>query len=380
MNLYINDAESRLRSSIHALNNAKDATGICFHLSKLINAAEPSNSNSIALNVIRDQFKNCLGDIYAFKNGDVIIVYRGRNEKTIKDCVYQVQYLFSDDNDQLSFSETFFSPFYNIYDRSNWDRFIAHCDNSTKFLDRDKKSEHFKGSLIGLFSSIIEDLIEQANWDVLVRQSGVYKDTGKGQPAKVLDEIHIDIDALAYIIGENFDIVENSYLRSFLREFLDIKLLLKLLELIRRDPGKDAYLLALSLNTLSSLEFRELSNSISEAVKRRIIIGVSVADVFSDLTYFLKVREELLRDGYKLCLDSLDYLSFMQVDRNSLGFDLMRLSKPKAENMTNFSEIEQQIADKIAVSGSSRVILEVGSRNDIDLGRKLGVVLFQTDK
>lgn len=380
MNLYIKEAEQRLKSALPTLGKARDAIGIHFALSNL-SSGSIEEHGSIAINVLRDQFKNAIGDIYSFKNGDIIIVYRGRSEKLILDCLHQVQYLFADDHAQLSLSEDFLDKHSQVFYPKDWQKFLSLCDTlTTRLVPDNQSSPSFKGSLVSLFSSIIEDLLVSVEWSVLVKTSMISKQFVDQTTSKVFDEIYADVDSLSYIIGENFDIVGNPHLRSYFKEFLDIKLLVRLVELLNKKPGDNAYLLNLNITTVSSHEFWALAESLPDVIKRRIIIAISVADVFNDLSYFLEVRERLTMHGFKLCLDCLDYLSFMQIDRNSLGFDLVRIKHKTMFDVIRLSELEQELAAKISVSGTSRVILEVADKEAIRIGQKLGVMLFQVDK
>lgn len=380
MNLYIKEAEQRLKASLPTLEKARDAIGIHFSFSNL-NAESSDEHCSIAINVLRDQFKNAIGDIYSFKNRDIVIVYRGRSEKLILDCLSQVQYLFSDDSAQLPLAEDFIDRYSQVFYPKDWPKFLGLCDALTKKMVPDNQnSPSFKGSLVSLFSSIIEDLLVSVDWGILVKTSAITKQFVDETSSKVFDEIYADVDSLSYIIGENFDIVGNPHLRAYFKEFLDIKLLLRLVELLNKKPGENAYLLNLNITTIASHEFWVLAESLPDVIKRRIIIAISVADVFNDLAYFLEVRERLIFHGFKLALDCLDYLSFMQIDRSSLGFDLVRIKHKTMFDVIKLSEQTQELVAKISISGTSRVILEVADKEAMRIGQKLGIMLFQLDK
>ena len=380
MNLYIKDAESRLESALPRLIDAKDSTAICFFLSRFQNNVETSDVSSVAISLIRDHFKRSVGDIYSFSKGDIVVVYKGNNDNLINDIVYQIQYLFSDDDDQLSFPETVFKDCYRVFNKKNWNDFIGFCKKSLNLANDSEIKHAFQGSLIDLFSTIIEDFIQNIKWSNIIINSSVDKHSSQNLPVKVFEEIHIDMDSLSYVIGDGFDIISNTYLRNYFKELLDIKLLIRLVNLIKQNKNHSAFLLSLSINTLRSKEFEELSKSLPEAIRKRIIISISAADVFESLADFMDLREKLISYDYKLCLDKLDYLSFIQLDRKSLGFDLFRISKINHGHVDVMKEIEQQLMDKVKASSSSRVILEASSADDILLGKKLGITLFQTDK
>lgn len=376
MNLYINEAESRLKTAIPSLERSRDAIGIHFALSKMRRNTENNEHISIVVNVLRDQLKSAIGDIYSFRDGDIIIIYRGKNEKLIQDCIFQVQYLFADDPKQLSLGEDFYEEYCGVYHPHAWKSFMEMCEKKiSQFLNDNKPT--FKGSMLSMFSSIIEDTLINIDWSVLVRTSPIHRYDPNGGKTKVFDEIFVDVDSISYIIGENFDLKNNKYLYSYLKELLDIKLLVRLVQSIAAGKDDSAFLLNLNISTLQLPEFWELAESLPENVKKRIIIAISVSEVFWDLSAYLGIREQIIANGFKLCLDSLEYLSFMQIDRNSLGFDLVRIKHDDSFDYAQLVELEQQLASKISISGSSRVMLQTNSEESIEIGQKLGLMLFQ---
>jgi hypothetical protein len=379
MNLYIKDSESRLNSALERLSVAKDSTAICFFLSQFKNNVENSDVISIAISLIRDHFKKSVGDIYSFGKGDIVVVYKGHNHKLINDIIYQIKYLFSEDNDQMSFVETALDNCCKIYDSQNWDDFIKYCSKLLGINDNKPNSQVFHGSLIDLFSTIIEDFIQNIKWDSIIRHANVYKYANGGLGTKIFEEIFVDVDALSYVIGKGFDITSNIYLRNYFKELLDIKLLLRLVTLIKKNNHQSAYLLSLSINTLLSKEFDELSHSLPETVRKRIIISLSASDIFENLSTYMALREKLVSYNFKLCLDRLDYLTFLQLDRKNLGFDLFKISKIKAGDLVAIRELEQQMISKIKATGESRVVLAVSNKDDMLLGKSLGLSLFQTE-
>ncbi|MDF3048161.1 MAG: hypothetical protein K0R73_1279 [Candidatus Midichloriaceae bacterium] len=379
MNLYINEADQRLVSSIPTLEKTRDAIGIYFSLSKLDHATSGEHL-SIVINVLRDQFKSSIGDIYAFKNKDILIVYRGRNEKLIQDCLYQVQYLFSDDNAQLTLAEDFLDRHSQVFYPKDWAKFLNTCQNLISAYAANQNSKNFKGSIVSLFSSTIEDLLAPVEWDVLMKSKPIFKHLPEKETNKVFDEIYADVKGIAYVIGENFDISNNVYLNAYFKEFLDLKLLVKLVALLSKKRGTTPYMLNLNITTVASQEFWTLAESLPDSIKQRIVLAISITDVFRDLGYFLELREKLSGHGFKLCLDDLDYLSFMQIDRSSLGFDLIRIKHKPLLGAIYASDLNNELSAKIAVSGSSRVILEVENKNAVNDAQKLGALLYQISK
>jgi hypothetical protein len=380
MNFYVNDAELRLKSALGSYEKYADAVAIKVSLSKLPIRNDRNDSRAIAINILRDQFKSASGDLYVLSNSDVIVVYRGRTDNMIQECMYHIQYLFAEEGPQLSMTEALLPQYVQIYYPDQWEDFINWCQAMLNRRNSKTSSMSHNHSMLLSISSMIEDVLLSINWAKLIDVSEINKWSQNRNPTLVLKDLHIDISSLAYVAGKHFDIINNQYLGSYVKEFLDLKLLIRLVELLANQSQDNAYLLNLNMSTISSSEFWELSTSLSENIKRRIIVAISISDVFSDFAFFLQMRNKLAEQGFKLCLDNLDYLSFMQIDRTSLGFDLVRINHSTVYDIIRLSEMEDQVRNKIQICGSSRVILKVQNDKDATIGQKFGVILFQMFK
>lgn len=376
MNFYVNDAEIRLQAALNSYEKHADGIAMRITLSKLPFRNDRNDARAIAINILRDQFKSATGDMYVLSSGDVIVVYRGRNDRIIQDCLFHIQYLFAEEGPQLSMPEALLPQYVQVYYPSQWKEFLELC-NKIIVSNQNAKSNVLGHSMLHNISSMIEDVLLHINWLELIAVAEINKVTDNTPHTVVLKNLHIDIDALSYTAGKNFDILTNPYLGSYLKEFLDLKLLIRLVELLSAQYADDAYLLNLNMSTISSSEFWKLADSLPDNIKKRIIIAISLSDVFSDFAFFLQMRERLVVQGFKLCLDNLDYLSFMQIDRTSLGFDLVRINHSTVYDIIKLSELEDQLRSKIHVCGSSRVILRVHDAAEVLVGKKFGVILFQ---
>ncbi|MFN8912472.1 MAG: hypothetical protein ACK5V4_06860, partial [Alphaproteobacteria bacterium] len=135
----------------------------------------------------------------------------------------------------------------------------------------------------------------------------------------------------------------------------------------------------LKLSTLMTEEFKAFNNNLSEGQRKKIIIAIDVSDIFLNMHNFLDIREQLSQDGFKLCIDNLDLFSFMHIDRNALGFDLVRiLNYSSTLDLEAIESIATQLSEKIASCGSSRVILDIDSDTNETLCRKLNAHLYMS--
>jgi len=69
----------------------------------------------------------------------------------------------------------------------------------------------------------------------------------------------------------------------------------------------------------------------------------------------------------------------MHIDRNALGFDLVRiLNYSSTLDLEAIESIATQLSEKIASCGSSRVILDIDSDTNETLCRKLNAHLYMS--
>ena len=155
----------------------------------------------------------------------------------------------------------------------------------------------------------------------------------------------------------------------------------RVLELIKHNPGRYLELpISINLNTktLMSDFFMEFDASIKPSVKVSVVIEIQVSDVFEDTRAFKVARETVQKLGYRVCLDGLSDLSFSMIDREKLGFDLLKLQWNANITADMKTRENQKIQEAIKQCGPNRVILSrCDNRKAVDYGQELGVSLFQ---
>jgi c-di-GMP-related signal transduction protein len=94
------------------------------------------------------------------------------------------------------------------------------------------------------------------------------------------------------------------------------------------------------------------------------------------MSAFLTAKDVVQKLGYRVCLDGVTDLSFPQIDRKRLGFDLIKLQW-NAE--TEYKEArDKKLVDAIKECGNSRVIMtRCDNEAAVKYGQALGISLFQ---
>jgi len=134
----------------------------------------------------------------------------------------------------------------------------------------------------------------------------------------------------------------------------------------------------LNIETLLSQSFAEFDRAVEADFKKNIVIEIQLSDVFADMQGYFAARKLLQEAGYRICLDGLTNLSFVQIDRETLGFDLVKLYW----NADLQSDIKRKQSKDLGAAvkrcGSSRVILaRCDSKDAVYYGQSLGIALFQ---
>jgi hypothetical protein len=154
-----------------------------------------------------------------------------------------------------------------------------------------------------------------------------------------------------------------------------------MISLIRHQPRfyfRDSISLNFNIVTLLSRNFAELNALIEPNVRNSIVIEISIGDVFSDILAYFTAQRFLKQQGYRLCLDGLNSYSLPQINREHLGFDLMKLQW-NAETEGHLNELDyRHLAAVVEKCGRNRIILtRCDSKYAIDYGQGLGLSLFQ---
>ncbi len=383
MNLYTQAAEQRLESAVNStLVGVNNISAVVFNLSKLGTKRDSNDHINIAANILKDQLKASLGEIYVLKDGDLVLVLKSGAPKQILESIYQIRYLFADD--ALAYNEGVENDnFCSVYDSSkNWSYFLEYCKlkiqnaaNDNQFVDFRQQTKR-STSLLSLISGQIEDALAGIDWGQVINITPIATDPSAVVCSKVIDNISFDADILRTFLGHNKDLTTNANLFSYVREFVEIRILIRVLNLLT-SGHHSALIFRLSLNVLNGEEFRIFNEALPEEKKKNLIIGIHISDVYKNLADLFELRDRLKNQGFKLCLYGLDNVSFLNTDRNLLGFDLMKLKWQPSLLKQSYEENLHALKTKIQVSGSSRIILtHCESVKAIEIGKALGLNLF----
>jgi hypothetical protein len=383
----MNAAEERLRGALPKIQSSanKDELGIAFNLSQLKNKRPNGEHITIAVNILRDSLQSSMGDIYVFHNGDIILVYRGKNQKLISDAVFQLRYLFADDPLAYDKPGVENRKFCSLFDLGKMRTdFIEYCtmklgnDNDMPDIDSSTQQRNDEPALLSLLIDGIEKAIDEINFDELTTLSPICLIKNEGISIKpVMYDINFDPILLQKLATDKLDILSRPSLYSFFSEFTDIRLLIKLLSIVKKPDDFQSMSLNLNVTTLSSEEFGIFDSAVPDYMKPQIMICMKIGDAYNNLSSFLKANDDIKDKGYKTCLWGLENLTFLQIHREAFGVDMLKLRWNSQLAQHQCSELLKQIGQQVHASGSGRVILtDCDNRQAFEIGRMMDICLF----
>lgn len=393
------DTEAKLVEMAEGIgNDANSWRALHFHFALLLEHYKSDYQIKIAVNLVSDLLKDCEGSVFICADGDIFLLAKGATKSLLDKVVFQLRYLFMDDPLAYNVEGQENPDFCTVYDLSvDKDAFLKTCK---KKLGASAKSgaasglQHASQEVVAGIKSgniisrnirpmtphrlacVEEDLRPADLSRVLRRQPICAAKPGKAI-RRVFDELYINISHLRQIIMADVDFNSNHNLFKYLTEVLDEKVL----DLLRRN-NKQYFDMPVSINlnvaTLLSDKFAEFDAAIKPSTKVSIVIELQVSDVFTDMEAFLVAKKAVQKMGYRVCLDGLTPLSFTQVSREQLGFDLAKLQwNADAEGDLDTPE-NKALAKAIKKCGANRVILcRCDSRQAIDYGQAMDISLFQ---
>jgi EAL domain-containing protein (putative c-di-GMP-specific phosphodiesterase class I) len=367
---------------------------VVFGFSKLLEHYRSEYQIKIAMNLLNDLLGDRDGAIYLCEDSTIFVVVKNLQKQLMDKMVFQLRYLFMDDPLAYTPEGDENPEFAEIYDlESRWQEMlnlakrrlvqrVRRTQAGADALpaqpgDKIKKTlaanSYFDaGSLAG-----IEHDIRAMNIAPVVRRQPVCAAIAGANVRTVFDEMYINIAHMRELLHIQVDILSNRWLFKYLTQVLDDKMF----DLLQK---QSAHYLAspISINvnvpTLLSSRFTEFDAAIKPAAKVSVVMELQVADVFSDMSAFLTAKDVVQKLGYRVCLDGVTDLSFPHIDRQRLGFDLIKVHWNADTDKDVNSPRNKQMIEAIKRCGANRVILtRCDNEHAVAYGQMLGLSLFQ---
>jgi EAL domain-containing protein (putative c-di-GMP-specific phosphodiesterase class I) len=325
--------------------------------------------------------------IFRMFNDDLVIICKDASVADIDHCVLHLRFLFSDDP-MLKTDEKGYLPFCEWFDLSvNYEAMlrmahemvddrVLHDAEAEKIRPAAAKKRPPSTPLDPASLAVLESAIAQADLSTMILRQPICAVTVDRTPEPIFLEIYTSIESLRRTLMPDVDLYANNWLFQDLTRHLDRRMIAYLSHnddnMLRR-----AFSLNLNVSTLLSTEFLEF-DKVHNNGHRSIIIELQLTDIFADLSSYFFARDFLRQRGYRFCLDGVTHLSLPLIDRDLLGFDLVKIFwNPDLIDHLNGQGGEQlkQAAHRV---GPERLIMaRCDSEQALEIGDSLGITLYQ---
>ncbi len=378
------EGEKRLLDIIGKLKDETDYTVIHFRFSQLFEHYKNEYQHKISINVINDILVEAEGYVIAASDYDIFVVCRNVLRPVIKKMIFQLRYLYMDDplaydaegNENPEFCES-----YEL--RSSWRALFNLARDKTAEQQKQKEKAARVRKDVGDPYELTPERLSRVEAELGKISIG---EAFRSQPicaAKVagfqpmFNEVYINIAALSELTTSHVNLTSNRWLFRYLTELLDMKML----EYLNKNSRKilnSAVSINLNIESILSSHFTEFDKNLDAAAKRNIVLEIQASDVFGDVGGFLAARDHAQELGYRVCIDGLTALTIRQIDRHSLGFDLVKMFWPADVKSDARTKEGSGLRDAIEACGKSRVILaRCDAADAVYYGQALGISLFQ---
>ncbi len=384
-------------------DNRQGWQAVCFAFSRLLEHYRSEYQLKIAINLMNDLLGDRDGAVYQCEDATIYVMVRHLSRPIMDKLVFQLRYLFMDDPLSYTIDGDENPEFATVYDiEEQWQDFMDVCKR--RLVQRVRKTQVEQRSVptatsaamaaagipqagpiikreIKYFNAsnlaAIEKDLKDVDLTQALRRQPVVSVTPEGQIRTVFDELYINIAHLRSSIGIEVDLMSNRWLFRYLTQILDERML----ETVQKSPVRyltNPVSFNFNIPTLLSNRFAEFDAAVKPSTKVSIVIEMQIGDVFSDMGGFLAARDTVQKLGYRVCLDGVTDISFPQIDRTRLGFDLIKLQWNAEGAKDTGSDKNMKLMAAIKQCGSNRVIItRCDNHHAVAYGHALGVTLFQ---
>jgi EAL domain-containing protein (putative c-di-GMP-specific phosphodiesterase class I) len=377
------DSEAKLFDMVQTMRREQGPIFVIhLNFSRLQDRYRSDFQIKIAINIISDLCREIDGVIFSCRDNDLVTMLYCDNQAIVEKIIFQLRYLFIDDPLAYSDNESENKDFCDVYLLPiQWQDLALMAQrkvgSSAKFEYPKDADEVRLKPLTPHRLARLEPDIRTIDLSQIVRLQPICAWVNQAQFRVVFQECYIHIAHLRQALKTNVDLASNILLFRYLTEILDDRIL----NYIRQHPAlylKNSLSININIATLFSNEFAIFDTAIDTGAKSAVIFEIHIADIFADIEAFKTAADFLHRQGYRICIDGLSPSSFMQVSRELLHADLMKLQW-NADHDVHLDNVENRLLlEAVRRCGQNRIILcRCDSPYSLNYGRTLGLSLFQ---
>ncbi len=391
MNIISNNIEPKMLDLVKSLKGETSGHyALHFQFSALQEHYRSEFQLRIAVNILNDIFRKDEGGIFVGKDADIFVIYFGKDKILLAKAIFQLRYLFVDDPLANNSNGSENEDFCITYDLAlQWRPFYRLCSERMEFATQIEVShitEEVSNNKILTPTRLANIISELGAIEIgyAIRKQSVCaikklsnEKENRQNTKAVFHEVYINISHLRKLLTKDCNLASDKWLFKYLTEELDLCVLDLLLDRPKFYLDKPVSL-NLNVKTVLSNSFERFCKKIDELVRTSVVVEINIADVFADMNSFLLAKDKLSKLNCRLCLDGVTNDSFIQIDRGTLGFDLVKLQWNA--DMKGDLESQENIAFTASIKkcGANRIILcRCDSEYAIEYGNALGISLFQ---
>ncbi|MCG8692562.1 MAG: hypothetical protein MI806_15260 [Minwuiales bacterium] len=339
----------------------------------------------IAANSLEPLVDRANGALFVLSNKDIVAAFRDVTVSEVDEVVVKLRFLFSEDplaSEADSEGDTGFCTWYDLsWQHGAFSRLASELRNRANLRPDGLPGDMPKGHqpeanepLTPERLSRLESHIQSADLSPFIRRQSVCAISRDGTPTPVFRELFVSINELRKTMLPTVDLASDRWLFQRLTKILDQRLMRVL-------PEMDIDLsIATSINvnvsTLLSPAFLKFDRRMRSITEMTFVLELQPIDIFGDMGAYMFARDFVRNRGYRVCMDSLNHLTFPLVDRRQFGFDFEKVLW-SADG--DFNERRRDaLASTVKASGTARVIMaHCDSQNALEFGQSIGINLFQ---
>lgn len=372
------DYLERLESRRH------DRVALVCHLSRL----QPYNRRPHHIRVAFNTFENLLGQfegrMFVLHNNDIVFIGQAASRDKLNEAMVKMRYLFSTDPMMLNgleenLSSGGFASWYQL--NKEYDQLMdlaQRMHQSTRTgqpHNFGNAEEHERTAINPDQLSWLEETLATADLSNLIRNQPICA-VGGPKPVPVFHELYVSISDLETQVLPNVALSSNRWLFQYLTGVLDRRMLVYLAG--EGERSNRAFSFNMNVATLLSSDFAKFDQRVSSGLRGRLVIELQTVDVFSDMAAYLFARDYVVDRGYRICLDGLTHYTAPFLDRNKLGFDLVKIYWTPAMKNMDVPRITAELKGDNDDQALSRIILcRCDDPESVEIGKRMGVNLFQ---
>ncbi len=329
--------------------------------------------------------------LYRIHNNNVVVLVKGASIADIDAGVLQVKYLFSEDpllsaQNVGPGGEEEFCRWYHL--ATDYDAFLARVllinDDRQRMLSAASHAQRQIEELAPAGAmldpnhlQILERSIARADLANVLRRQEVCAVVPGSRPEPIFHEIYFSMRYLAETILPGYDVTSDKWLFQHLSHVLDQRMLALIGQREYRKLLRYSSL-NLTVGTVLGRDFLEFDRVTNLKDRGMMSIELPSIDVFSEPGDYLFARDFLKERGYKLTIDGLPHLMLPLLDRQLLGFDLIKILWTPALVDHVEGRHGQPLLEAVERIGRERIILcRVDSEQAFKVGEILGLSLYQ---